>query len=252
MSANIWAALRIAISMMDQPELFQAASTGDLDLLMRAFHGGDVWPAPTGNHSVKPKRWDGAGLLRQTLYKPPSASAAPLLFKAIQAPNLQPRPTLAPPLRWLATIGVFAGLSVYWQKCRPKSKNSFKPIHSIFIWDPKRKTVIVPPWMWGDKRFGQEVIWGRQSKPHLMLLQEPVSPHSCCILCLSAGKPEQQRRFECMERLMSSQRWVEGWMNRMAGWLVNLWMDRWMDSKEMNELTDSRMDGSMDRCMDDC
>ncbi|RVE61346.1 hypothetical protein OJAV_G00169700 [Oryzias javanicus] len=42
MSANIWAALRIAISMMDQPELFQAASTGDLDLLMRAFHGGDV------------------------------------------------------------------------------------------------------------------------------------------------------------------------------------------------------------------
>ncbi|KAM4604808.1 PEX5-related protein [Polymixia lowei] len=37
MSANIWAALRIAISMMDRPELFQAASIGDLDLLIRAF-----------------------------------------------------------------------------------------------------------------------------------------------------------------------------------------------------------------------
>ncbi|XP_037618905.1 PEX5-related protein isoform X2 [Sebastes umbrosus] len=42
MSANIWAALRIAISMMDQPELVQAASVGDLDLLMRAFDVGDV------------------------------------------------------------------------------------------------------------------------------------------------------------------------------------------------------------------
>ncbi|XP_060940144.1 PEX5-related protein isoform X1 [Limanda limanda] len=42
MSANIWAALRIAVSMMDQPELLQAASAGDLDLLMRAFHLGDV------------------------------------------------------------------------------------------------------------------------------------------------------------------------------------------------------------------
>ncbi|XP_019964501.1 PEX5-related protein isoform X2 [Paralichthys olivaceus] len=42
MSANIWAALRIAISMMDQPELFQAANVGDLDLLMRAFDVGDV------------------------------------------------------------------------------------------------------------------------------------------------------------------------------------------------------------------
>ncbi|XP_034534615.1 PEX5-related protein isoform X2 [Notolabrus celidotus] len=42
MSANIWAALRIAISMMDRPELFQAASVGDLDLLMRAFDVGDV------------------------------------------------------------------------------------------------------------------------------------------------------------------------------------------------------------------
>ncbi|XP_068197483.1 PEX5-related protein [Antennarius striatus] len=42
MSANIWAALRIAISMMDRPELFQAANMGDLDLLMRAFDVGDV------------------------------------------------------------------------------------------------------------------------------------------------------------------------------------------------------------------
>ncbi|XP_069575386.1 PEX5-related protein isoform X1 [Brachyistius frenatus] len=42
MSANIWAALRIAISMMDQPELFQAANVGDLDLLMRAFDMADV------------------------------------------------------------------------------------------------------------------------------------------------------------------------------------------------------------------
>ncbi|XP_027003104.2 PEX5-related protein isoform X2 [Tachysurus fulvidraco] len=38
MSGNIWAALRIALSMMDQPELFQAANLGDLDLLMRAFN----------------------------------------------------------------------------------------------------------------------------------------------------------------------------------------------------------------------
>nr|XP_033506166.1 PEX5-related protein isoform X2 [Epinephelus lanceolatus] len=42
MSANIWAALRIAISLMDRPELFQAANIGDLDLLMRAFDVGDV------------------------------------------------------------------------------------------------------------------------------------------------------------------------------------------------------------------
>ncbi|XP_072219504.1 PEX5-related protein isoform X2 [Leuresthes tenuis] len=42
MSANIWAALRIAVSMMDRPELFQAANMGDLDLLMRAFEVGDV------------------------------------------------------------------------------------------------------------------------------------------------------------------------------------------------------------------
>ncbi|XP_040911706.1 PEX5-related protein isoform X2 [Toxotes jaculatrix] len=42
MSANIWAALRIAISMMDRPELFQAANVGDLDLLMRAFDVGDI------------------------------------------------------------------------------------------------------------------------------------------------------------------------------------------------------------------
>ncbi|XP_056148714.1 PEX5-related protein [Lampris incognitus] len=42
MSSNIWAALRIAISMMDRPELFQAASVGDLDLLMRAFDMEDI------------------------------------------------------------------------------------------------------------------------------------------------------------------------------------------------------------------
>uniref|UniRef100_A0A8D3DQ18 PEX5-related protein-like n=1 Tax=Scophthalmus maximus TaxID=52904 RepID=A0A8D3DQ18_SCOMX len=41
MSASIWAALRIAISLMDRPELFQAASVGDLDLLTRAFDVGD-------------------------------------------------------------------------------------------------------------------------------------------------------------------------------------------------------------------
>ncbi|KAM6962874.1 PEX5-related protein [Aplochiton taeniatus] len=38
MSGNIWAALKIALSMMDQPELFQAANLGDLDLLMKAFN----------------------------------------------------------------------------------------------------------------------------------------------------------------------------------------------------------------------
>uniref|UniRef100_A0A8C2A124 Peroxisomal biogenesis factor 5-like b n=1 Tax=Cyprinus carpio TaxID=7962 RepID=A0A8C2A124_CYPCA len=38
MSSNIWAALRIALSLMNQPELFQAATVGDLDLLMRAFN----------------------------------------------------------------------------------------------------------------------------------------------------------------------------------------------------------------------
>ncbi len=42
MSANIWAALRIAISLMDQPELFHAANVRDLDLLMRAFDVADV------------------------------------------------------------------------------------------------------------------------------------------------------------------------------------------------------------------
>ncbi|KAK5611373.1 hypothetical protein CRENBAI_017641 [Crenichthys baileyi] len=50
MSANIWAALRIAISMMDRPELFQAANMGDLDLLMRAFervHGSSLGAAGT-------------------------------------------------------------------------------------------------------------------------------------------------------------------------------------------------------------
>ncbi|XP_035276905.1 PEX5-related protein-like isoform X2 [Anguilla anguilla] len=38
MSSNIWAALRIALSMIDRPELFQAANIGDLDLLMKAFN----------------------------------------------------------------------------------------------------------------------------------------------------------------------------------------------------------------------
>ncbi|XP_041967929.1 PEX5-related protein isoform X2 [Alosa alosa] len=38
MQGNIWAALRIALSMLDQPELFQAANIGDLDQLMRAFN----------------------------------------------------------------------------------------------------------------------------------------------------------------------------------------------------------------------
>nr|XP_025034964.1 PEX5-related protein isoform X1 [Pelodiscus sinensis] len=37
-SGNIWSALRIALSMMDQPELFQAANLGDLDVLLRAFN----------------------------------------------------------------------------------------------------------------------------------------------------------------------------------------------------------------------
>ncbi|KAM9439890.1 PEX5-related protein isoform 1-T1 [Clarias gariepinus] len=38
MSSSIWAALRIALSLMDLPELFHAASVGDLDLLMQAFN----------------------------------------------------------------------------------------------------------------------------------------------------------------------------------------------------------------------
>ncbi|XP_075995850.1 PEX5-related protein-like isoform X2 [Genypterus blacodes] len=42
MSANIWAALRVALSLMERPELFQAASVGDLDLLMKAFQVRDV------------------------------------------------------------------------------------------------------------------------------------------------------------------------------------------------------------------
>ncbi|KAM9700052.1 PEX5-related protein-like, partial [Menidia menidia] len=47
MSANIWAALRIALSLMEgpqgpPPELLRAASTQDLDLLLRAFQAGDV------------------------------------------------------------------------------------------------------------------------------------------------------------------------------------------------------------------
>ncbi|XP_062844168.1 PEX5-related protein [Trichomycterus rosablanca] len=38
MSSSIWAALRIALSLMDLPELFHAANVGDLDLLMQAFN----------------------------------------------------------------------------------------------------------------------------------------------------------------------------------------------------------------------
>ncbi|KAM4043548.1 PEX5-related protein isoform 3-T3 [Anomaloglossus baeobatrachus] len=37
-SGNIWAALRIALSMMDQPELSHAANVGDLDILLKAFN----------------------------------------------------------------------------------------------------------------------------------------------------------------------------------------------------------------------
>ncbi|XP_063298771.1 PEX5-related protein [Pelobates fuscus] len=37
-SGNVWAALRIALSMMDKPELFHAANVGDLDILLRAFN----------------------------------------------------------------------------------------------------------------------------------------------------------------------------------------------------------------------
>ncbi|XP_075717777.1 PEX5-related protein isoform X1 [Rhinoderma darwinii] len=37
-SGNIWAALRIALSMMDQPELYHATNVGDLDVLLRAFN----------------------------------------------------------------------------------------------------------------------------------------------------------------------------------------------------------------------
>ncbi|XP_076838088.1 PEX5-related protein isoform X2 [Brachyhypopomus gauderio] len=38
MSSSIWAALRIAVSFMDVPELFHAATVGDLDFLMKAFN----------------------------------------------------------------------------------------------------------------------------------------------------------------------------------------------------------------------
>uniref|UniRef100_UPI00398EE1C2 PEX5-related protein n=1 Tax=Pristiophorus japonicus TaxID=55135 RepID=UPI00398EE1C2 len=37
-SGSIWSAVRIALSLMDQPELFQAAHVGDLDTLMKAFN----------------------------------------------------------------------------------------------------------------------------------------------------------------------------------------------------------------------
>ncbi|XP_043990959.1 PEX5-related protein [Gambusia affinis] len=42
MSTNIWAALRIAVSMMDDPGLDRAASLGDLDLLTKTLEGGDL------------------------------------------------------------------------------------------------------------------------------------------------------------------------------------------------------------------
>ncbi|KAJ8011453.1 hypothetical protein DPEC_G00058370 [Dallia pectoralis] len=42
MSANIWAALRIALSMMDRPELYQAANLEDLDRLMKVFQMGGL------------------------------------------------------------------------------------------------------------------------------------------------------------------------------------------------------------------
>ncbi|XP_033933857.1 PEX5-related protein-like, partial [Pseudochaenichthys georgianus] len=38
MSANIWDALRIAVTTMDRPDLSEAAEARDLDLLMGAFH----------------------------------------------------------------------------------------------------------------------------------------------------------------------------------------------------------------------
>lgn len=53
MSGNIWAALRIALSMMDQPELFQAANIGDLDLLMRAFNL-DIWGVGGSDDRISP------------------------------------------------------------------------------------------------------------------------------------------------------------------------------------------------------
>ncbi|XP_032888132.1 PEX5-related protein [Amblyraja radiata] len=37
-SGSIWTAVRIALSLMDQPELFHAAHVGDLDTLMKAFN----------------------------------------------------------------------------------------------------------------------------------------------------------------------------------------------------------------------
>lgn len=48
-SGNIWAALRIALSLMDQPELFQAANLGDLDVLLRAFNL-DPWKKRKNNN----------------------------------------------------------------------------------------------------------------------------------------------------------------------------------------------------------
>ncbi|XP_016886357.1 PEX5-related protein [Cynoglossus semilaevis] len=42
MSSNIWAALRVAVSLMDRPDLVQAANAGDLDLLMLVLDRGDI------------------------------------------------------------------------------------------------------------------------------------------------------------------------------------------------------------------
>lgn len=39
--------------MMDQPELFQAANIGDLDLLMRAFNL-DIWGVGASDDSISP------------------------------------------------------------------------------------------------------------------------------------------------------------------------------------------------------
>ncbi|XP_063058167.1 PEX5-related protein [Engraulis encrasicolus] len=37
-SGSIWSALRVSLSLMEQPELLQAANIGDLEMLMKAFH----------------------------------------------------------------------------------------------------------------------------------------------------------------------------------------------------------------------
>lgn len=67
MSGNIWAALRIALSMLDQPELFQAANIGDLDLLMRAFNL-DMWARIPFNHGKYPKYLMGRTLSESNIF----------------------------------------------------------------------------------------------------------------------------------------------------------------------------------------